>query len=370
MAGAGESDQERTEAPTERRRQRAREDGKVAKSPELTSAALVVGGAVVLFWMAGARWAQFAMQTLHQSAHQLSAGPLTALGAIAMVRSLALGLVMASLPFAIALMVVVVVVGMVQTRGLVSFKALEPKFSNLNPANGIKRMFSADALVNLLKSLAKLAVLGLVTTVILRGSWERLISLAAARPTDISGVLSTLTFRLVLLTGSTFLVIAAIDYIYQHVKFERSLRMTKQDIIQEHKEAEGDPQIKSRIQALARARARARMLQAIPTADVIITNPTHIAVALRYNVAESAAPVVVAMGQRKLAERIKAIAREHNIPLVENKPVARALLATCVVSKAIPPALYAAVAEILAYVYRLRGGLPGAGDALRGRSVA
>ena len=370
MAGAGESDQERTEDPTPRRRQRAREDGKVAKSPELTSAALIVGGSLVLFWVAGSRWAEFAAQTLRTCAAQLSAGPLTVLGAVAMTRALALGLLMASLPFAGVVMIVVVVVGMAQTRGLVSLKPLEPKFSNLNPASGLKRLISGDSLVTLLKSMAKLAVLGLVTFVTLRGSWERLMSLAGAQPHDIAAVISMLAFRLILLTGSTFLGIAAVDYIYQHVKFERSLRMSKQEIIQEHKESEGDPQIKARIQALARARARQRMMQAVPTADVVITNPTHIAVALRYNVAESAAPIVVAMGQRKLAERIKAIARENNITLVENKPVARALLATCVIGKAIPPALYAAVAEILAYVYRQRGGLPGAGDALRGEQAA
>ncbi len=370
MAGAGETDQERTEAPTARRRARARDEGKVAKSPELTSAALVLGGALVLFGLAGARWAAFAVETLHHCAAQLSAGPLSAVGAIAMVRSLARGLLVASLPFAALLVAVVVTVGLVQTRGMLTLKPLEPKFSHLNPASGIKRLVSGDAIVNLLKAIAKLLVLGAVTMSVLRGSWTRLMSLASARPGDITSVLGDLAFRLVLFTGSTFLVIALIDYLYQRFKFEKSLRMTKQEIIQEHKESEGDPQMKGRIQALARARVRARMLQAIPTADVIITNPTHIAVALRYNVAESEAPVVVAMGQRKLAERIKAIAREHNVPLVENKPVARALLATCVVGKAIPPALYAAVAEILAYVYRLRGGLPGGGAALAGRTAA
>ncbi len=370
MAGPGESDAERTEDPTPRRRQRAREEGQVAKSPELTSAALIVGGAVVLFWLAGQRWAAFATQALRQCAGQLSAGTLTPLGAIALVRELALGLLTASLPFAGAVMAIVIAVGMAQTRGLISTKQLQPKWSNLNPLNGFKKIFSGDALVNLLKSIAKLVVLGLVTMVVLRGSWERLMVLPTAQPADIAAVIGSLAFRLVLLTGATFLVIAAIDYIYQHFKFEKSLRMTKQEVIQEHKEAEGDPQIKGRIQSLARARARQRMLQAIPTADVVVTNPTHIAVALRYDVSVAAAPIVVAMGQRKLAERMKQIARECNVPMVENRPVARALLATCVVGKPIPPALYAAVAEILAYVYRVRGGLRGAGEALRGRSVA
>lgn len=370
MAGPGDSDAERTEDPTPRRRQRAREEGKVAQSKELTSAALIVGGAVVLFWLAGHRWAEFAVQTLRQCAQQLSAGPLTPLGAVGFVRSLTLGLLTASLPFAGAVMAVVIVAGMAQTRGLISTKPLEPKLSNLNPLTGIKRLFSGDSIVTLLKSLAKLVVLGLVTLVVLRGSWERLMVLSTAQPGDIASVIGSLSFRLVLLTGSTFFGIAAIDYIYQHFKFEKSLRMTKQEIIQEHKEAEGDPQNKARIQSLARARVRQRMMQAIPTADVVVTNPTHIAVALRYDVSVSPAPIVVAMGQRKLAEKMKAIAREHDVPLVENKPVARALLATCVIGKPIPPALYAAVAEILAYVYRLRGGLRGAGDALRGRSVA
>jgi flagellar biosynthetic protein FlhB len=155
-------------------------------------------------------------------------------------------------------------------------------------------------------------------------------------------------------TGLAFLAIAGGDYLFQFFRFDASLRMSRQEIVQEYKETEGDPLIKSRIRAMARALSRRKMLRDVPTADVVVTNPTRLAIALKYDAAVSSAPIVVAMGARKLADRIRALAREAGVPIMEAKPLAQALFATAKIGEPIPPALYLAVAEVLAFVYRQR----------------
>ncbi len=349
-----EDGQERSEAPTTRRRQRARDEGQIARSAELSAASVLLAGAASLALAGGGSLATFARRVLQDSAQSLSGGALTPGGAAVALRTVALGLVTALLPFVTGVVVVTVVVNLVQSRGAVSWKAIEPKLDKLNPTAGFKRLWSLDAVINLLKSLAKLAVLGVVTWTVLKANWPQLVSLAETGPSAVLAVMRALGLKLVLTTGVAFLVIAVGDYAWQVVRLERSLKMTKQEVMLEHKETEGDPHVKGRIKAMQRERARQRMFQAVPRADVVITNPTHVAVALQYDPDLSPAPIVLAMGERKVAERIKRLAREAGVPLVENKPVARALLATCAVGKPIPPALYAAVAEILAYVYRLR----------------
>jgi len=167
-------------------------------------------------------------------------------------------------------------------------------------------------------------------------------------------VLRSLLLRLVVTSGLAFLAVAGFDYLFQRWRHEQKLKMTRQEVVREHREQEGDPIVKARILSLQRQKARQRMMQRVPTADVVVVNPTHIAVALRYDVSVAPAPLVVAMGERKVAERIKQIAIAHGVPVLQNKPVARALLATAKIGKPIPPALYAAIAEILAFVYRTR----------------
>jgi flagellar biosynthetic protein FlhB len=349
-----EDGQEKTESPTGKRRQQARDEGQIARSVELSSAAVLLGGALSIAMSGGTTLANFTQRVLHESAGALSMDALTPAGGATIVRTVVLGLVGALLPFFAGVVVITVGVNLAQSRGAMSWAPLKPNFGKLNPASGLKRLVSLDALINLPKSLLKLAVLGIVTWLILRGSWPELVSLAETGPAAIMAVLKTLGLRLVFLTGLAFLVIALADYVYQVVRLEKSLKMTKQEVMLEHRESEGDPQIKGRIRQMQRQRSRQRMLQAVPRADVVITNPTHVAVALQYDPDISAAPIVLALGERKLAERIKEIARASGIPLIENKPVARALLATCVIGKPIPPGLYTAVAEILAFVYRLR----------------
>ncbi len=358
MAEEQQSSQERTEKPTPRRRDKARQEGRVARSTELSAAFVLLGGTTALAAVGAQSIANHLTVLVREAAQLIAAGPLSLSAGIGVLKQIAATTLLALLPFFAGIMAIVLLVNLVQARGVVSGKPLAPQLSRLSPLAGIKRIFGLDAVANLVKSLFKVLVLGFITYSILSHSWPELVSLAEAGAAGALMALQTLAFKLAVITGLAFLVLAGADYAYQYYKLEKSLRMTKQDVIREHRETEGDPLVKSRLRSIAMTMARKRMLQQVPTADVVVVNPTHIAVALKYDTAVAFAPVVVAMGQRLLAERIKQIALESRVTVIENKPVARALLATATVGQSIPPALYAVVAEILAFVYRQRAGLP------------
>lgn len=352
------SGQERTEQPTAKRRQEARREGQIARSPDLTAAVVLLTGAMALAMTGVAALGGYASGLMREAAHALTAGELTVPAAATLIRSILLGLLGALTPFVIGAMAAAVAAGLAQTKGSVSWGPLRPKLERLDPLAGLKRMVNLESLFTLLKASAKLIVLGVVTGTVLMKSWPELASLPGSGPAGVALIVKSLSFKLVFLTGLAFLAIALVDFGFQWYRTERQLKMSRQEVVQEHRESEGNPHVKARIFSLGRARARRRMLQRVPTADVVIVNPTEIAIALKYDLEQAAAPIVVAMGQRKLAERIKALAYKSNVPVIENRPVARALLATAKVDRPIPPALYAAVAEILAYVYRRRGKNP------------
>ncbi len=349
-----EDGQDKSESPTARRRQQALDEGQVPRSAELSAASVLLAGAMAIGMAGGPALGDFSMRVMRESASALSSGPMTPVGAVGILRSLSLGLLVAMAPFVGGVALVTIAVNQAQSRGALTPGAISPKWHQLSPTSGLKKMFSPDALMNLPKSLLKLAALGWVTWTVLHSHWPEIVSLAMTGPVSVLAVMQSLTVRLVLTTGLAFLVIAGADYAWQLYRHEQSLKMTKQEVRNENRDTEGDPHVKARIRSMQMQRARQRMLQAVPRADVVITNPTHVAVALQYDPEISPAPIVVAMGERKLAERIKKLARDAGVPMVENKPVARALLATSVLGKPIPPALYAAVAEILAYVFRMR----------------
>ncbi len=351
---AQSSSQERTEAPTQRRRDKAREQGQIARSQELSAAAVMLGGALALA-VGGGPLTGYPGRVLQEAMRSMASDGLTPRGAAVLLRSTTAGFLLALLPFLVALAAAAILVNLLQARGVTSFSSLEPKLTNVSPMTGLKRMFGWDGLFNLIKSVLKFTVLGFVAWVVVRRAWPELARLGGAPPAEVARALRTLALRLSLATGFSFLALASLDYAFQLFRHERRLRMSRDEIVREQKETEGDPMVKGRILSLGRARARRRMLQQVPTADVVVVNPTEIAVALRYDLAVAAAPIVVAMGQRKLAQRIRDLATKSGVPVLENRPVARALLATARVGAPIPPALYAAVAEILAYVYRLRG---------------
>lgn len=350
------SEQERTESATPKRREEARNEGRSPRSQELSAAVLLLAGASGLAYAAGSGMGHQSRAFLAADMQWLAADALTPSAAAALLRLAAQHLLLALMPFAAVVMGFSLLVGGVQGRGIISLKPLEPKLSHLNPLNGIGRLLSVQTPFTLVKSIAKFAVLGTVAWLSLRQAWPQVISLSGTDPDQVIVVFRHVAFRLALSVGIAFLVLALADYAFEVYRHEKSLRMTKQDVIREHKESEGDPLVKSRIRSLQRATSRKRMLRDVAKADVVITNPTHIAVALKYDLEKAAAPLVLAMGERKLAERIKALAAKSGVPMVENRPLAHALVATAKVGQQIPASLYAAVAEVLAYVYRRRAG--------------
>ena len=302
------SEQERTETATPKRREDARKEGRSPRSQELSAAVLLLAGASGLAYAAGSGMGHQSSAFLAADLQWLAADALTPGSAAMLLRLAAQHLMLALLPFAAVVVGFSLLVGGVQGRGIISLKPLEPKLSHLNPLSGIGRLLSVQTPFNLVKSIAKFAVLGTVAWLSLKQAWPEVISLSATSPDQVIVVFRHLAFRLALSVGLAFLTLALADYAFEVYRHEKSLRMTKQDVIREHKESEGDPLVKSRIRSLQRATIRKRMLRDVAKADVVITNPTHIAVALKYDIDKAAAPLVLAMGERKLAERIKALA--------------------------------------------------------------
>ncbi len=346
--------QERTEKATDHRRKKARDEGQVAKSQELNSAAILCLGFVTLY-MAGPYLADQTMQLMR---YTMANAPFIAAQdstfASVFNENMVKFLLLLAPIFGV-LMVVAVGVNVAQVGFHVSSKAAELKFDRLNLVQGAKRLFSARSAVQLVRDTLKLLVVGLVAYKVVASEFSSFFLLPDMSVPEFAGVLGKLTLMLALKTGAVILVIAILDYVYQRYEFEKSIRMSKQDIKDEYKETEGSPQIKSRVRQLQRETARRRMMAAVPQADVVVTNPTHIAVALKYNPDEMSAPFVLAKGERLIAQKIKEIAREHGIPVIEDKPLARALFKMCDIGQVIPGNLYRAVAELLAYVYKTKG---------------
>jgi flagellar biosynthesis protein FlhB len=243
----------------------------------------------------------------------------------------------------------------IQARGVISLKPITPQFSRINPAENIKNLIGTKQIVDLAKSLGKLAIVGGAVYWAIRAALPDAIALSQESQLGFLFVVKKYSVRMLGSAGASYLALAGGDYLYQWWQFEKSIRMSKEEIKQEFKQNDGDPHIKQRRRAIARSYARRQMMKDVAKADVVITNPTHIAIAIKYDPSVAPAPIVLAIGQRKVAERIKALAAEAGIPMVENRPLARALLKTAKVGTLIPYELYMAVAEVLAFVVRTRG---------------
>ena len=343
---------EKTEAPTPRRRQEARERGEIARSPEVNSAvALIV--AFVLLRGAGASMSgelSRVLQSLLELDSQALANPQEVRTLLAGV-ALQVGMGMA--PFVACLLGAGVAASAAQTGFMFAGQPLVPRWNRVSPFTGLKRLFSARGLVELLKASAKMAIVLYVAYSVLRGRVQNLVVLPNADLRSGTYLLWMTATDVGIRVGLVMLVIALADYVYQRRQHEKGLRMTRQELIEEMKRYE-NPFIRSRIRQQQRQLAMRRMMADVPKADVVITNPTEIAVALRYDRRSMQAPTVVAKGQRLMAERIRSLAEEHGVPIVERKPLARALYAAVEVGAQIPGDLYQAVAEVLAFVYSLR----------------
>lgn len=346
-------DQERTEAPTPRRREEARQEGRVPRSAELSTAVMLTGAGLLLH-MLGPALGQHLGQQFHAAMAAVGSTPLTAGAAVSLLRAEGARALLLLAAWGGALAVIALAVAVPQGRGVLTLKPLAPELSRLNPITNLRRVLGPQALIELLKAVIKLVLVAALVRLTLAGALDDFLTLADASPLGILVVIWRHVVRLLLTTGLAYLIIAGVDYAWQAWRHEQSLRLSRQELKQEMRQSEGDPLVKQRLRSMGRALARRQMFRQVPTADVVITNPTHLAVALRYDPLVAPAPIVVAMGQRKIAERIKALARAHGVPCIENKPLARALIAKAKVGSRIPPELYLAVAEVLAFVYRRR----------------
>lgn len=354
---AEDSGQERTEEATPRRRQRAAEEGQIPRSQDLTIAISLLGCAMVLRALGPGLGA--ALRDV-MGASLASAGTmeLTPATATALLRGAAARVGVAMLMLMAAISAVTFAIAAAQARGTFTSKPLTPDLKRISPGQNAKRIFSARQLVEFLKSVLKLAVIGGVVFLALRAALPDTGALVQSGPVALLDYLQRYVARLFLWTGVAYLALGAGDYGWQWWQHEKSLRMTREEIKREMKEDEGDPHVKGRRREIARSYAHGQMLRDVAKADVVVTNPTHIAVAIVFDPLVAPVPIVLAMGQELVAKRIRELAHDANVPVIENKPLARALWASAAVGTVIPPELWAAVAEILGFVYRARGYAP------------
>lgn len=345
--------QEKTEPATPRRREEARQEGNVPKSTELMNVSILIAG-VVMMYLYGPRTFErlVALQdkylsNLHRIDISEKALPLLAWDIMKEV-------LLIVYPFALALIVTALAVNFAQVGFMLTGKPLQPKFSKLNPLEGIKRIFSARGAVDLVKSLMKIALVAPLMYWIILDNLHLHAALVDMPVKDILIHLGYMALKMVMWALLILLILALADFIFQRIQYERDLRMSKQEIKEELKRTQGDPQIKARIRQIQREVARRRMMAKVPEAEVVVTNPTEYAVALAYNREKYPAPVVLAKGQGLIAARIKEIAVQAGVPIFEDRPLAQALVRMVQVGDIIPPELYEGVARALAFVYRLQ----------------
>ena len=344
---------EKTESPSQRRLEQAREEGQVARSRELSTFAVVMAGGAGI-WLMGSALAH-QLITLIRDALTLDTGlAFHSELLVPRLHELSEATLLAFLPLLGIMLIVAMFSPLLLNGWLFTLKPLQPNLNKLNPLTGIGRMFSSNSLMELAKAIAKSIVVGGVGAWVIWHNKQPVLQLAAEPIALAIPHLGSLVWGSFAAIMGGMLLIVAVDVPFQLWEHNKKLKMTKEEVRQEAKETEGDPQVKARIRSMQREMARRRMMAEIPTADVVVTNPTHYSVALKYSDNKMRAPVVVAKGSHLLAAKIKEIAKENNVPILEAPPLARALHKHCDLGHAIPEALYTAVAEVLAYVYQLR----------------
>jgi flagellar biosynthetic protein FlhB len=346
---------EKTEPATSKKLQDARNEGQVCKSRELDNAAsLVVMFLMLKIFMSymGENFIQIFPDIYNKIPDTMSYSEVTNIDIMSyMQEAVKISLKLAG-PYLAAGVVIAFVVNILQVKWKVSTKPMQPKFNKLNPANGFKRIFSKDSLFELVKSIAKIALIIIVSYVTLRSHLNEIFLLFNVTLNQGIAEIGSLIIDLGLRISIVYGIIGAADYVYQKHKFNEDMKMTKQEVKDEMKNTEGDPQIKGKQRQRMQEASRRRMMQDVPKADVVITNPTHYAVALKYEAGNGTAPILLAKGADLIAQKIKEIAKENHVEIVENKPLARMIYTNVEIGREIPPELYQAVAEILAAVYR------------------
>ncbi len=342
--------QEKTEQASPKRRKDARKEGNVFQSKDVATVVTLFGMFTMLQWMIPAiheNVRQFLMQILSEIGRDpvtVATPQLFATFISAFFRS--------SLILLLSAMALGILAYGIQTKFLISFQRMKPKLSKLSPLKGIKRMFSMKNLVELVKNIAKAILLIVLLYSTLQGDLASVVKMIDMQSDASASYMFDMIFQLVRNVSLAFAVIGFFDFMYQRWSYEKDLKMTKQEVKEEFKQMEGNPEIKGRIKSIQRQMAMSRMMQKVPESDVIIRNPTHFAIALKYDPEKNGAPVVLAKGQDALALRIVKVGEENGVFITENRPLARALYDTCEIGREIPVEFYGAIAEILVYIYK------------------
>lgn len=344
---------EKTEKATPKKRQDARKKGQVAKSQDISTAFILFFAFILLMVLGGSLKDQM-LSMIKVTLNEYMLWDLTE----ANIHKMFVDFTIRALYFVAPIMLMVAIIGVaanfMQFGFLFSAEAIQFKLEKINPITGAKRIFSIRAIVELFKSILKIAVVGTGAFAVLYMHFDEVLTLSQKSVATSLTLIGKVTIQMGLVVSILLIVLAALDFAYQKFEHEKNLRMSKQDIKDEYKTTEGDPKIKSKIKEKQRQMAMQRMMQEIPKADVVITNPTHYAVVLKYDEEKADAPIVVAKGVDYVALKIKQIAKSHDITTIENRPLARGLYAQADIGDVIPEQFFKAVAEILAYVYRLK----------------
>lgn len=345
---------EKTEKATPKKRQDSRKKGQVLKSQDVTSAIVLLAVFVFMFFFAGfLRNEIFTFFNVTFTKYMLM-DSISIPIAIEIYKDMLMEMAMILLPIMLVAVIAAVAANFFQFGLLFTTEPLKFDLKKIDPIKGLKRIFSMRAIIELLKSILKITFIGSVTTMILWMNLEQVLSLSFKTAWDTLSTIGWLTGMMGIVASLVLLFISILDFFYQRFDYEKNLKMSKQDIKDEHKNSEGDPIIKSRIRQRQREMAMRRMMQEIPTADVVITNPTHYAIALKYDEQSMEAPIVVAKGADYVAQKIKMIAKENDVVMVENRPLARGMYDQVEIGQRIPDEFFKAVAEVLAYVYRIK----------------
>jgi flagellar biosynthesis protein FlhB len=353
MADDNTDESQKTEEPTSRRLEQAREKGQVAKSQEVNHGFMILAIAIVV-GVFGEPFVTGIAKSLYPfiaRPHEMS---LDGAQLRAILTDVLWRLGLAVLIPVTIMVVLAVVSGLSQNGLLISFESIKPKLEKISVQKGLKRLFSSRSAVEFLKGVAKISIVAAVVVILVWPEWRILPNLTSFGAEDILVLLQSLSIRILIGVLAVMMVIAALDFLYQKQQHSKQLRMSRQDVKDEYKQTEGDPMVKSRLRQIRTERARKRMMAAVPEADVVVTNPTHFAVALKYDGDRMQAPVLVAKGADLIAQRIREVAKEHNVPIVRNPPLTRALYDGVDLDQEVPAEHYKAVAEIIGYVMRLK----------------
>ena len=350
---------EKTEPATQKKLDDARKEGKVARSKDLTEGfALVVLFLLLKIFIGyiGERMIGLFDNTIGRMAEfeRVNRAGLSTVAVSSLLMNALTEILLIIWPFLVFGFAIAFLISVYQVGWKVSTKTMEPKLSKFNPINGFKRIFSKDSLFELVKSVFKVGIIAYITYTSLQDEANNLFILYEISLNQAVALVGEIILDVGLKIAIVFVLIGVVDYFYQRWKFADEMKMTKQEVKDEYKNTEGDPQIKGRIRQKMREASQRRMMQDVPQADVVITNPTHFAVAIKYDAEVSTAPIVVAKGEDFLAQKIKEVAKEHNVQIVENKPLARMLYHNVDIGAEIPPELYQSVAEVLAMVYHMK----------------